>query len=215
MQRFWTALLDHAYVVLAHDADRDRMNKLQGLLDDAVPGSTFHIGHHDDGIDLILSAEANLHALRALEAEARSAPDLPCQLLVHWDADLLFGHRDPSRYPHDENGDILFRFAREGDILVIPRTVTYSMVFPSQSSAETFVAALDEERQRVTRVGLYTGEPTFVRQVEVEVFMAPTHAAITSLEDHLNGLAELQGGRADGWGFMQMRSTEAGDQADP
>ena len=161
MQTFWTTFLEHADTVLGPEADPDHLDDLQRLLVGTVPGSTFHIGHHDAGIDLILSAEGDLHALHTLEAEARSAPDLPCRLLVHWDADLLFGQRDPKRYPADENGDILFRFAREGDILVIPRTVTYSMVFPSQSSAEAFAAALDQERQEVARVSPYTDEPPF------------------------------------------------------
>jgi len=208
MDAFWSYLLDNQQAILAYDAKPDNMDELQRILKHVDQRFGFHVGHHDSGVDLILDANGHLEALGGLQAAVESAPELPCRVVVHWDARVLFGQRDPARYPADENGDILFRFACEGDILCVPRVVDFAVVFPSEDAAQRF-ARLHTTEDAEVKVGPYQGAPGFSWQVEVSTSMAPMHSAITAFEKSLAETAAPFGGRNDGWGMFRVSAVPA------
>lgn len=109
--------------------------------------------------------------------------------------------RDFSRFPDDENGDVLWRMARNGDNLAKSREIDFSVIFPTEDAALDFAVQLLRNDLKVS-FAAYDGNEELPWQVQVHVCMEPTHANITDFENQLaEGAAEL-GGRNDGWGSL-------------
>ncbi len=107
--------------------------------------------------------------------------------------------RDPQQFPDDDNGDTLWRMAKEGDNLSIPREVDFSVIFPSEESALQFAVHLLRNEQKVS-FSPYEGNASMPWQVQAHAMMLPTHESISGFEALLERDAEPLGGRNDGWG---------------
>jgi len=199
---FWR-VFGECQEVLVHPADRAAMNRLLEALRQVDKRFYYHVGEHDDGVDLILSAEGHCDALLLLQRVRDHAPETPgWKVLAVFDGDLTIGRRNAVIFPEDENGDVLYRMARSGDNLCIERAINFSVVFPSASARREFLESLGEEGlEGKPEQGNPDYEPWDVTVTQV---MLPTHENITSFERRLEFLAIPHGGRNDGWGCFQQ-----------
>jgi hypothetical protein len=108
--------------------------------------------------------------------------------------------RDPSLYPHDENGDVLWNIAQSGDDLSFRREIDFAVVFPTEDAALTFGAMVLKDHLKV-QVSSDQRNREFPWQVYVYPNMEPTHENITSFESMIGARAAEVGGRNDGWAF--------------
>ena len=107
--------------------------------------------------------------------------------------------RDFEQFPDDENGDVLWRMAQDGDDLSKPREMNYSVIFPSEDAALGFAVHLLRNGQKVS-FAPYEGNDDLPWQVEVHPVMLPSHDNISGYEALIGEDAGQFGGRNDGWG---------------
>lgn len=105
--------------------------------------------------------------------------------------------------PNDENGDVLRRMHENGDDLTKPRDIDFTVVFPSQYSAEEFADHFRRLGHNVS-VGETRCVPELPWDVVVVNHMTPSHNQITQFENTLETLATTLGGRNDGWGCVEQ-----------
>jgi hypothetical protein len=102
-------------------------------------------------------------------------------------------------FPDDDNGDALRRLQAAGDDLSRSRNIEFTVVFPTQVSAERFA-----EHFRVlgyaTSIDPTETVPDNPWDVVVVKHMEASHAEIGGFEDLLESVAHPLGGRNDGWG---------------
>ena len=179
ISRFWEAFLESREGLL-HPADSEAMSGLLETLRLVDRRFYYHVGEHDDGADLILSAEGHCDALPLLQRVRDHAPEVPgWKVLAVFDGDLTIGRRNAVIFPEDENGDVLYRMARSGDNLCSERAINFSVVFPSASARREFLESLGEEGlEGKPEEGNPDYEPWDVTVTQV---MLPTHENITTV----------------------------------
>jgi len=105
------------------------------------------------------------------------------------------------KLPDDANGDALRRMEEAGDNLTRARDVEFSVVFPNENNAKQFA-------DQVCAVGYaasaeLTGTvENFPWDVTVVEHMVPSHEEIGAVEDSLRRVADMFGGRGDGWACL-------------
>jgi hypothetical protein len=112
----------------------------------------------------------------------------------------------PATFPDDENGDVLRRMASHGDNLDVPRNVDFEHIFPSVEAALAFTAQVVNRTDTVS-FNWYDERSSW--NVRVTRHMSPTHQGITELELSLDQVARKHGGKADGWGCMQVDANDS------
>ncbi|GAA3766558.1 ribonuclease E inhibitor RraB [Terriglobus aquaticus] len=108
-----------------------------------------------------------------------------------------------SKFPDDENGDVLRRMQAGGDDLQTARAVNFSVVFPTRTAAERFADTFRHSSFTV-EVEEWDSQTGHNWDVTITRFMAPSHDAITAFEQELDELAAPLGGRNDGWGCFRL-----------
>ncbi len=105
------------------------------------------------------------------------------------------------KFPDDANGDALRRMEEEGDDLSLARGIEFIVVFPSENTAKQFVSHFEA-------LG-YTTSTEFTQTVQdlpwdviIVKRMIPSYEEIIAFEDSLRAIAEILGGRNDGWGCL-------------
>lgn len=112
--------------------------------------------------------------------------------------------RDLTKFPLDDNGDVLWRMASHGDNLDLPRDINFSVVFPRERRAEAFRKFM-ESRGFMTTLRQFASQPEgLVWDVTVTHPMVPTHALISAFELMLREEAAAGDGVNDGWGSFQQ-----------
>jgi hypothetical protein len=111
--------------------------------------------------------------------------------------------RDYVVFPDDENGDVLWQMALQGDDLSLAREVNFSVIFPTDVAALKFAVYLLKNDQKVS-FSQYEEHGELPWQVEVHPVMLPTHENITRFERLLMDAAKELGGRNDGWGSFEQ-----------
>jgi hypothetical protein len=111
--------------------------------------------------------------------------------------------RDYLVFPDDENGDVLWHMAQQGDDLSLAREVNFSVIFPTDVAALKFAVYLLKNDQKVS-FSEYEEHDELPWQVEVHPVMLPTHENITEFEKSLMDVAQELGGRNDGWGSFEQ-----------
>lgn len=176
------------------------MDELLSSLRRVDPRLYFHLGSHDAGKDLILSAEGHAELMPVLQdLAARFNASNAWGVVLSYDGMLLFGRRNEAVFPKTENGDVLYRMAEGGDSLWIGRDVHFSFVFPTEKDAAAFATELRRGRIHGT-VSKYDGAVGFSFQVEMKIFLVPSHDNVTTIEARYGELAAKFHGRNDGWG---------------
>ncbi len=112
----------------------------------------------------------------------------------------------PLDFPDDENGDVLRLMVSSGDDLSQPRNVDFEHIFDSLDDAIAFVREVANQTDAV-KLSWYDGEAKW--DVCVTRHMIPTHSAIADLEASLDKVAHSHGGKADGWGCMQVNASDS------
>jgi hypothetical protein len=107
--------------------------------------------------------------------------------------------RNYEQFPDDENGDILFNMAEDGDNLSKEREVDFSVIFPTEDAAIKFAVYLLRKEQKVS-FSPYEEHNELPWQVQAHPVMIPTHENISGYENQLGEDAAVFGGRNDGWG---------------
>jgi hypothetical protein len=105
-------------------------------------------------------------------------------------------------FPDDENGRLLRRMSDGGDDLTQPRIVDFCFVFPDREQALVFVRDVADQTIFETCLSWYRAKSLW--EVIVKREMIPDHARITATESLLTQKANKVGGKADGWGCMQL-----------
>lgn len=202
VREFWADFEQHRRA-LVEPVDPTAMTELLRALRRIDRRFYYHVREHDQGADLILSAEGHCDALPLLRRVRDAAPSLAgWKVLAVFDGDLAIGRRNTALFPEDENGDVLWRMARSGDDLCRERPIHFSVVFLSARGREEFLARLEEEGLE----GRPEAESPAYEPFDVTVtkVMRPTHADVTAFEQRLLRLAGPLGGRNDGWGCFQQ-----------
>jgi len=107
--------------------------------------------------------------------------------------------RDYSRFPDNEDGDILWKMSEEGDNLLLAREIDFSVIFPTEDSALDFAMHLLRHGRKIS-FSPYEDHEELPWEVQVHAMMVPTHQNISSYERQLAEDAAVLGGRPDGWG---------------
>lgn len=106
------------------------------------------------------------------------------------------------QFPKDANGDVLRRMYANGDDFTQARMIDFCFIFPERRQALAFAQVVDDKDKEVS-ISYYEAREMW--QVSVHHYMVPTHTSITVMEAQLTVKAESAGGKADGWGCMQVR----------
>jgi Regulator of ribonuclease activity B len=202
IQHFWEKFVEHKDILAVPDKKKEEeMQAVLNSLRCVDPRLYYHVGFRDEGPDFLLSAEGHYDLSSAIAECISQAP-----FCAGWrfrpilDSESLFGQRNHSLFPPDENGDVLFRIAARGGDLITPKEVDFCHVFPSECAARSFASGLLESD--AIAIQPYDRTQGFTWEVRVTRTMHPTHHNITAHEAHLAALAKPHEGRPDGWGFM-------------
>ena len=109
--------------------------------------------------------------------------------------------RDFDKFPDDENGNVLWQMAEDGDDLMEAHEIEYSIAFQSQELAEKCALYLLKEEQKIS---LFEDEESDTSEwiITVYVYMEPEYSDIVDLEEWFTKIAEQHSGEYDGWGCM-------------
>ena len=107
----------------------------------------------------------------------------------------------PPQFPNDLNGEVLRRMYAAGDDLTRARMIDFCFVFPKRQQALAFIDIVDDQDTEVC-ISFYKEREMW--EAIVKHHMLPDHRSITAMEAALSLKAESVGGRADGWGCMQV-----------
>lgn len=108
-------------------------------------------------------------------------------------------NRDQTIYPDDENGDVLWHMAQQGDDLSKKRDVEFTVIFSTETEALKFGEVLLFNRQQVLLCDNEESEE-YPYEIVVTVAMVPTHKEISDYENLLQKYASDLNGYNDGWG---------------
>lgn len=109
--------------------------------------------------------------------------------------------RDLELFPNDDNGDVLWQMAQDGDDLTEAHEIEYSIAFKSQQAAEKCALFLLNEEQKIS---LFIDEEAESNEwiITIYVYMEPEYSDIVDLEEWFTKIANDHGGEYDGWGCM-------------
>jgi len=203
---FWSEFSKVESRLKGENPSVEAMEYLLTVLEEIDPRLYYHLGSKDEGTDLILSAEGYADLMPILEKLRAAAPKLPdWDVRTSYEGMLLFGERNERVFPLNQNGDVLYRMACNGDHLWIARDVDFQLIFPTKENATSFLSNVERDGMRC-EFDEYDGAEGFTCQVEVTTCIVPTCKAITETENFLGRLAEKFGGRNDGWGCFEIHA---------
>src|SRR5262249_40649981 len=116
--------------------------------------------------------------------------------------------RDYTRFPADDNGDVLWELHSEGDALTEPREIDFTVILPSEDAAIEFAVICLRSSLKVEMEEADERLPDALNwHVTVYTYAVPTHADITALEEALGRQAVPLGGRTSGWSSIFVPSS--------
>ena len=109
--------------------------------------------------------------------------------------------RDLELFPNDDNGDVLWQMAQDGDDLTEAHEIEYSVAFTDKAKAEQCALFLLHEEQKIS---LFIDEESENQEwiITIYVYMEPEYSDIVDLEEWFTKIANEHGGEYDGWGCM-------------
>jgi regulator of RNase E activity RraB len=109
--------------------------------------------------------------------------------------------RDFEQFPDDENGNVLWQMAEDGDDLTEAHEIEFSIAFQTQEQAEKCALYLLKEEQKIS---LFEDEEADTLEwiITIYVYMEPDYSDIVDIEEWFTKIAEQHGGEYDGWGCM-------------
>lgn len=109
--------------------------------------------------------------------------------------------RNFEKFPDDDNGNVLWQMAEDGDDLDEAHEIEYSIAFKTQELAEKCALYLLKEEQKIS---LFYDEESEIKDwiITIYVYMEPEYSDIVDLEEWFTKIAEQYNGEYDGWGCM-------------
>ena len=109
--------------------------------------------------------------------------------------------RDLELFPNDDNGDVLWQMAQDGDDLTEAHEIEYSIAFTDKAKAEQCALFLLHEEQKIS---LFIDEESENQEwiITIYVYMEPEYSDIVDLEEWFTKIANEHSGEYDGWGCM-------------
>ena len=106
--------------------------------------------------------------------------------------------RDFSKFPKDDDGDVLWTLASKGFDLTGDAEVRFALLFPQFDDALKFGVFLLRQEYRV-KVNEIDDRESYLGEVLVDIFLDITHKDITDSEQWLAENSASLGGKMDGW----------------
>ena len=119
--------------------------------------------------------------------------------------------RDYQQFPDDDNGNVLWQMAEDGDDLTVAHEIEYSIAFKSQEIAEKCALFLLAEEQKIS---LLQDEENNEWFITIYVYMEPDYSDIVDLEEWFTKIAKDYNGEYDGWGCMAYVYDDEEDELD-
>ena len=109
--------------------------------------------------------------------------------------------RDFEQFPDDENGNVLWQMAEDGDDLTEAHEIEFSIAFQSEEQAQKCALYLLKEEQKIS---LFEDEEADTVEwiITIYVYMEPEYSDIVDLEEWFTKIATQYDGEYDGWGCM-------------
>ena len=108
-------------------------------------------------------------------------------------------HRDPSKFPSDEDGDILWGMHLAGDELTAQRDVNFSVLFEAEANADSYAAEMREAAFEVQVDECLKTYDIPAWEAVTTAHIVPSYDRITALSDLIASIATSHGGFPDGW----------------
>ena len=109
--------------------------------------------------------------------------------------------RNFEQFPDDDNGNVLWQMAEDGDDLNEAHEIEFSIAFQSEELADKCALYLLKEEQKIS---LFEDEESDINEwiITVYIYMEPEYSDIVDLEEWFTTIAKQHGGEYDGWGCM-------------
>ena len=109
--------------------------------------------------------------------------------------------RDYEQFPDDDNGNVLWQMAEDGDDLTELHEIEFSIAFQDQKNAEQCALYLLYQEQKVS---LFQDDSVEPNEWVITIFvnMEPEYSDIVDLEQWFASIAEKFQGEYDGCGCM-------------
>ena len=109
--------------------------------------------------------------------------------------------RNFEQFPDDDNGNVLWQMAEDGDDLTEAHEIEFSIAFQTEEQAEKRALYLLKEEQKIS---MFEDEDSDTAEwvITIYVYMEPEYSDIVDLEEWFGKIAEQHGGEYDGWGCM-------------
>ena len=109
--------------------------------------------------------------------------------------------RNFEQFPDDDNGNVLWQMAEDGDDLTEAHEIEFSIAFQTEEQAEKCALYLLKEEQKIS---MFEDDDSDTAEwvITIYVYMEPEYSDIVDLEEWFGKIAEQHGGAYDGWGCM-------------
>ena len=109
--------------------------------------------------------------------------------------------RNFEQFPDDDNGNVLWQMAEDGDDLTEAHEIEFSIAFQTEEQAEKCALYLLKEEQKIS---MFEDDDSDTAEwvITIYVYMEPEYLDIVDLEEWFGKIAEQHGGEYDGWGCM-------------
>lgn len=108
--------------------------------------------------------------------------------------------RDFSKYPNDDNGNVLWRLLEHGDDHSVSRDIDFCLDFPTEVAAVDCGVFLFRNEYKIQLEPPIEDDPESPWTVLAIPHMAPEYSEICAVESHLKEIAQHFGGECSGWG---------------
>ena len=109
--------------------------------------------------------------------------------------------RNFEQFPDDDNGNVLWQMAEDGDDLTEAHEIEFSIAFQTEEQAEKCALYLLKEEQKIS---MFEDDDSDTAEwvITIYVYMEPEYSDIVDLEEWFGKIAEQHSGEYDGWGCM-------------
>lgn len=108
-------------------------------------------------------------------------------------------HRDPSIFPNDEDGDILWNMHLADDDLIGQRSVNFSVLFEAEANADAYAAEMREAAFEVQVDDCLDTYDIPAWEAVTTAHIILSYERITALTDLISSIAASHGGVPNGW----------------
>lgn len=113
--------------------------------------------------------------------------------------------RDVLRFPKDDTGELLWAMYQSGDALDAPRDVNFSLLFESETDAESYAVEMRDAAFEVQVDEFWTDDGASAWEAVVTAHFAPTYERVIALTELFESMARDHSGFENGWASAEPR----------